>query len=180
MHFTPSLLQKMCSKEQRPVEPTARFDWTESEIAVLIYVWEEHEDELRTQKKNKPIWDKMTEKLIVRLNSSPRAKSLTSKRLTDKIDTLKKQYRKEREKKGSTGGTPSAWVFFERIHKIVKTHAIYNQDLLLEGEILQLPIHSGSCQQQLCNNVPLSLLTRPVASAAYALQSRYTWENWRR
>ncbi|XP_062124938.1 uncharacterized protein LOC133838029 [Drosophila sulfurigaster albostrigata] len=87
--------------------------WSGIHEAMLFELWEENLTALRSAQKNTHIFKRMCEKLLAA------GFNVEWKDVRIKIDNLTKKYKNEIKKRGPTGGAPSQWQHFAKVHRIL-------------------------------------------------------------
>nr|XP_019528036.2 uncharacterized protein LOC109400028 [Aedes albopictus] len=106
--------------------------WSNNDIILLIELWEEKNDELRGARRNTHIYQEMLEAL-----QRNGLNNITIEDIRNRIHNLTQKYRSEKKSVGTSGGSPSDWPFFDRIHAFLGKHPINNLDDYIEDSISQ-------------------------------------------
>uniref|UniRef100_A0A336L1I4 CSON003517 protein n=1 Tax=Culicoides sonorensis TaxID=179676 RepID=A0A336L1I4_CULSO len=107
----------------------ARRIWKTNEEIFLLELWKERAGDLRRAKRNMHIFSEMEQEF---------AKNniyISDNEIKTKIDNLTKKYRSEKQKSGTTGGTPSTWVYFQDVHEIIGTYPMSKVDKLIHESL---------------------------------------------
>ncbi|CAN9509669.1 unnamed protein product [Ophioblennius macclurei] len=88
-------------------------NWTDGEMKALLYVWEEHHNELKTSKRNAKVYEKMSQRFF-QLTGEQRFKE----EIKMKITNMSFQYRRLKATIGDAGGLPD-WPYYKPIEKIL-------------------------------------------------------------
>ncbi|XP_035504963.1 myb/SANT-like DNA-binding domain-containing protein 1 [Scophthalmus maximus] len=88
-------------------------NWTDGEMKALLYVWEEHHNELKMSKRNAKVYEKMSQRFF-QLTGEQRFKE----EIKMKITNMSFQYRRLKSTVGESGETPD-WPYFKAIEKIL-------------------------------------------------------------
>lgn len=88
-------------------------NWTDGEMKALLYVWEEHHNELKTSKRNAKVYEKMSQRFF-QLTGEQRFKE----EIKMKITNMSFQYRRLKSTIGDAGGVPD-WPYYKPIEKIL-------------------------------------------------------------
>ncbi|XP_028330901.1 myb/SANT-like DNA-binding domain-containing protein 1 [Gouania willdenowi] len=88
-------------------------NWTDGEMKALLYVWEEHHNDLKTSKRNAKVYEKMSQRFY-QLTGEQRFKE----EIKMKITNMSFQYRRLRASVGDAGGSPD-WPYYKPIEKIL-------------------------------------------------------------
>ncbi|CAJ1086240.1 myb/SANT-like DNA-binding domain-containing protein 1 [Xyrichtys novacula] len=88
-------------------------NWTDGEMKALLYVWEEHHNELKTSKRNAKVYEKMSQRFF-QLTGEQRFKE----EIKMKITNMSFQYRRLKATAGESGETPD-WPYYKPIEKII-------------------------------------------------------------
>ncbi|XP_068164092.1 myb/SANT-like DNA-binding domain-containing protein 1 [Antennarius striatus] len=88
-------------------------NWTDGEMKALLYVWEEHHNELKTSKRNAKVYEKMSQRFF-QLTGEQRFKE----EIKMKITNMSFQYRRLKSITGDGGETPD-WPYYKSIEKIL-------------------------------------------------------------
>lgn len=92
-------------------------NWTDEETSLFIEIWSEHYEKLRSSgTRNIPVYNAMAQQLK---EISASSRSMTATEVKTKVTNLVAEYRKKKEVVGKSGGSPSAWRFFDRIDQII-------------------------------------------------------------
>ncbi|KAE8674101.1 putative pentatricopeptide repeat-containing protein [Hibiscus syriacus] len=91
-------------------------DWTEHETFVLLDSWGDHflqcgRKSLRTEE-----WQEVAEK-VAEISKIER----TETQCRNRLDTLKKKYKKEKAMLAETGATTSKWIYFKKMNMLMST-----------------------------------------------------------
>ncbi|XP_029943123.1 myb/SANT-like DNA-binding domain-containing protein 1 [Salarias fasciatus] len=88
-------------------------NWTDGEMKALLYVWEEHHNELKTSKRNAKVYEKMSQRFF-QLTGEQRFKE----EIKMKITNMSFQYRRLKATVGDAGRVPD-WPYYKPIEKIL-------------------------------------------------------------
>ncbi|XP_042368506.1 myb/SANT-like DNA-binding domain-containing protein 1 [Plectropomus leopardus] len=88
-------------------------NWTDGEMKALLYVWEEHHNELKMSKRNAKVYEKMSQRFF-QLTGEQRFKE----EIKMKITNMSFQYRRLKTIAGESGETPE-WPYYKAIEKIL-------------------------------------------------------------
>ncbi|KAM6959688.1 myb/SANT-like DNA-binding domain-containing protein 1 [Tautogolabrus adspersus] len=88
-------------------------NWTDGEMKALLYVWEEHHNELKTSKRNAKVYEKMSQRFF-QLTGEQRFKE----EIKMKITNMSFQYRRLKSTAIESGETPD-WPYYKPIEKIL-------------------------------------------------------------
>ncbi|XP_028990874.1 myb/SANT-like DNA-binding domain-containing protein 1 [Betta splendens] len=88
-------------------------NWTDGEMKALLYVWEEHHNELKMSKRNAKVYEKMSQRFF-QLTGEQRFKE----EIKMKITNMSFQYRRLKSTAGDGGETPD-WPYYKAIEKIL-------------------------------------------------------------
>ncbi|KAM9424636.1 myb/SANT-like DNA-binding domain-containing protein 1 [Pholidichthys leucotaenia] len=88
-------------------------NWTDGEMKALLYVWEEHHNELKVSKRNAKVYEKMSQRFF-QLTGEQRFKE----EIKMKITNMSFQYRRLKSTVGEGGTTPD-WPYYKPIEKIL-------------------------------------------------------------
>ncbi|KAM9836470.1 myb/SANT-like DNA-binding domain-containing protein 1 [Aulostomus maculatus] len=88
-------------------------NWTDGEMKALLYVWEEHHNELKTSKRNAKVYEKMSQRFF-QLTGEQRFKE----EIKMKITNMSFQYRRLKSTVVDSGETPD-WPYYKAIEKIL-------------------------------------------------------------
>ena len=89
-------------------------DWTEHETFVLLDGWGDRFLQLGRKSLKSEEWQEVAEK-VSRESRTER----TDTQCRNRLDTLKKKYKKEKMKSGETGGSNSKWVYFKKMDRLM-------------------------------------------------------------
>ncbi|XP_051285509.1 myb/SANT-like DNA-binding domain-containing protein 1 [Dicentrarchus labrax] len=88
-------------------------NWTDGEMKALLYVWEEHHNELKMSKRNAKVYEKMSQRFF-QLTGEQRFKE----EIKMKITNMSFQYRRLKTTANESGETPD-WPYYKAIEKIL-------------------------------------------------------------
>lgn len=88
-------------------------NWTDGEMKALLYVWEEHHNELKMSKRNAKVYEKMSQRFF-QLTGEQRFKE----EIKMKITNMSFQYRRLKAT-ASEGGEMPDWPYYKAIEKIL-------------------------------------------------------------
>ncbi|XP_008320152.1 myb/SANT-like DNA-binding domain-containing protein 1 [Cynoglossus semilaevis] len=88
-------------------------NWTDGEMKALLYVWEEHHNELKMSKRNAKVYEKMSQRFF-QLTGEQRFKE----EIKMKITNMSFQYRRLKATAAESGEMPD-WPYFKPIDKIL-------------------------------------------------------------
>uniref|UniRef100_A0A3Q3J8S7 Myb/SANT-like DNA-binding domain-containing protein 1 n=1 Tax=Monopterus albus TaxID=43700 RepID=A0A3Q3J8S7_MONAL len=88
-------------------------NWTDGEMKALLYVWEEHHNELKMSKRNAKVYEKMSQRFF-QLTGEQRFKE----EIKMKITNMSFQYRRLKSTVGESSETPD-WPYYKAIEKIL-------------------------------------------------------------
>ncbi|XP_028285592.1 myb/SANT-like DNA-binding domain-containing protein 1 [Parambassis ranga] len=88
-------------------------NWTDGEMKALLFVWEEHHNELKMSKRNAKVYEKMSQRFF-QLTGEHRFKE----EIKMKITNMSFQYRRLKQAAGESGETPD-WPYYKPIEKIL-------------------------------------------------------------
>ncbi|XP_037532113.1 myb/SANT-like DNA-binding domain-containing protein 1 [Nematolebias whitei] len=88
-------------------------NWTDSEMKALLYVWEEHHNELKTSKRNAKVYEKMSQRFF-QLTGEQRFKE----EIKMKITNMSFQFRRMKATAGESTEAPD-WPYYNAIEKIL-------------------------------------------------------------
>ncbi|XP_029931598.1 myb/SANT-like DNA-binding domain-containing protein 1 [Myripristis murdjan] len=88
-------------------------NWTDGEMKALLYVWEEHHNELKMSKRNAKVYEKMSQRFF-ELTGEQRYKE----EIKMKITNMSFQYRRLKCTSSESGETPD-WPYYKAIEKIL-------------------------------------------------------------
>ncbi|XP_026152985.1 myb/SANT-like DNA-binding domain-containing protein 1 [Mastacembelus armatus] len=88
-------------------------NWTDGEMKALLYVWEEHHNELKMSKRNAKVYEKMSQRFF-QLTGEQRFKE----EIKMKITNMSFQYRRLKSTVGESGEMPD-WPYYKAIEKIL-------------------------------------------------------------
>uniref|UniRef100_UPI0037E9465E myb/SANT-like DNA-binding domain-containing protein 1 n=1 Tax=Semicossyphus pulcher TaxID=241346 RepID=UPI0037E9465E len=88
-------------------------NWTDGEMKALLYVWEEHHNELKMSKRNAKVYEKMSQRFF-QLTGEQRFKE----EIKMKITNMSFQYRRLKSTASESGETPD-WPYYKPIEKIL-------------------------------------------------------------
>ncbi|RVW34137.1 Trihelix transcription factor ASIL1 [Vitis vinifera] len=89
-------------------------DWTEHETFVLLDAWGDRFLKLGRKSLRSEEWQEVAEK-VSRESRTER----TDTQCRNRLDTLKKKYKKENMKSGETGGGTNKWVYFKKMDMLM-------------------------------------------------------------
>lgn len=89
-------------------------DWTEHETYVLLDAWGDRFLKLGRKSLRSEEWQEVAEK-VSRESRTER----TDTQCRNRLDTLKKKYKKENMKSGETGGGTNKWVYFKKMDMLM-------------------------------------------------------------
>ncbi|XP_006807790.1 myb/SANT-like DNA-binding domain-containing protein 1 [Neolamprologus brichardi] len=88
-------------------------NWTDGEMKALLYVWEEHHNELKMSKRNAKVYEKMSQRFF-QLTGEQRFKE----EIKMKITNMSFQYRRLKATVGEGSEAPD-WPYYKAIEKIL-------------------------------------------------------------
>ncbi|KAM9335576.1 myb/SANT-like DNA-binding domain-containing protein 1 [Symphorus nematophorus] len=88
-------------------------NWTDGEMKALLYVWEEHHNELKMSKRNAKVYEKMSQRFF-QLTGEQRFKE----EIKMKITNMSFQYRRLKSTASESGHVPD-WPYYKAIEKIL-------------------------------------------------------------
>ncbi|XP_023149919.1 myb/SANT-like DNA-binding domain-containing protein 1 [Amphiprion ocellaris] len=88
-------------------------NWTDGEMKALLYVWEEHHNELKMSKRNAKVYEKMSQRFF-QLTGEQRFKE----EIKMKITNMSFQYRRLKATACQSGEMPD-WPYYKAIEKIL-------------------------------------------------------------
>ncbi|KAF3697943.1 Myb/SANT-like DNA-binding domain-containing protein 1 [Channa argus] len=88
-------------------------NWTDGEMKALLYVWEEHHNELKMSKRNAKVYEKMSQRFF-QLTGEQRFKE----EIKMKITNMSFQFRRLKSTVGESGDSPD-WPYYKAIEKIL-------------------------------------------------------------
>ncbi|XP_056298816.1 myb/SANT-like DNA-binding domain-containing protein 1 [Pseudoliparis swirei] len=88
-------------------------NWTDGEMKALLYVWEDHHNELKMSKRNAKVYEKMSQRFY-QLTGEQRFKE----EIKMKITNMSFQFRRLKSVVFESGETPD-WPYFKAIEKIL-------------------------------------------------------------
>ncbi|XP_019951220.1 myb/SANT-like DNA-binding domain-containing protein 1 [Paralichthys olivaceus] len=88
-------------------------NWTDGEMKALLYVWDEHHNELKMSKRNAKVYEKMSQRFF-QLTGEQRFKE----EIKMKITNMSFQYRRLKSTIAENGEMPD-WPYFKSIEKIL-------------------------------------------------------------
>ncbi|XP_013874995.1 myb/SANT-like DNA-binding domain-containing protein 1 [Austrofundulus limnaeus] len=88
-------------------------NWTDGEMKALLYVWEEHHNELKTSKRNAKVYEKMSQRFY-QLTGEQRYKE----EIKMKITNMSFQFRRLKATANETTEVPD-WPYYKAIEKIL-------------------------------------------------------------
>ncbi|XP_053686314.1 uncharacterized protein LOC128735855 [Sabethes cyaneus] len=123
-----------------------------TEMLVVIEVWKENVQALRSNAKNSHIYAKMCEEL------RGLGVDVTPVELKNRIHNLTRKYRTERNAMGPSGGSPSTWEYFDTLHSFLHgfkqnstrelmDEVIGTDEEFGDAEYLEEALEDGSCSQ---------------------------------
>ncbi|KAI4808776.1 hypothetical protein KUCAC02_000822 [Chaenocephalus aceratus] len=113
-------------------------NWTDGEMKALLYVWEEHHNELKMSKRNAKVYEKMSQRFF-QLTGEQRFKE----EIKMKITNMSFQYRRLKTVANESGETPD-WPYFKPIEKILPSRWKTDTE---EGMMGYLPEYTGSSDE---------------------------------
>ncbi|XP_037942350.1 uncharacterized protein LOC119675234 [Teleopsis dalmanni] len=93
---------------------------------ILCELWEEDIENLRGNRRNSHIYKEFQQKL------SLRGMEVSVKGISNKINNLTSKYRKEKAAMGMSGGSPSTWPLYHKVHAILGSFKIHNVETLMD------------------------------------------------
>lgn len=91
-------------------------DWTERETFVLLDAWGDRFLQRGKKSLRSEEWQEVAEKV-----SEASKIERTDTQCRNRLDTLKKKYKKEKSKLAETGGTSSKWVYFKKMDMLLSS-----------------------------------------------------------
>ncbi|KAK4413879.1 Trihelix transcription factor ASIL2 [Sesamum alatum] len=91
-------------------------DWTEHETFVLLDAWGDRFLKQGRKSLRSEEWQEVAEKV-----SQESRIERTDTQCRNRLDTLKKKYKKEKMKSGETGGSASEWVYFKKMDTLLSS-----------------------------------------------------------
>ncbi|XP_032367193.1 myb/SANT-like DNA-binding domain-containing protein 1 [Etheostoma spectabile] len=122
-------------------------NWTDGEMKALLYVWEEHHNELKMSKRNAKVYEKMSQRFF-QLTGEQRFKE----EIKMKITNMSFQYRRLKTVAGESGETPD-WPYYKAIEKILSKPLENGRVTSLE---FQASVGPSTSSQSTDNLVPQS------------------------
>ncbi|XP_053960430.1 uncharacterized protein LOC128864704 [Anastrepha ludens] len=89
-------------------------------------LWEEKLPQLRGRKRNTHVYADMAVKMATK------GFVFSSREIKVKIDNLTNKYRDEKKVVGPSGGTPSAWEYYDKVHHILGGYKYFNLEAIAE------------------------------------------------
>ncbi|CBI36159.3 unnamed protein product, partial [Vitis vinifera] len=114
-------------------------DWTEHETFVLLDAWGDRFLKLGRKSLRSEEWQEVAEK-VSRESRTER----TDTQCRNRLDTLKKKYKKENMKSGETGGGTNKWVYFKKMDMLMSAAPLYLNRPNGLDEMRDSPGNSGS------------------------------------
>ncbi|XP_017470505.1 PREDICTED: myb/SANT-like DNA-binding domain-containing protein 1 [Rhagoletis zephyria] len=90
-----------------------RSQWHKEEVDLLLDLWEEKLPQLRGCKRNSHVYADMA------VEMATRGFVFSANEIQVKIHNLTNKYRDEKKIVGPSGGTPSAWGHYNKVHQIL-------------------------------------------------------------
>lgn len=122
-----------------------RINWTLEETKILIDIWENNYQYLRSMKRNKSVFDKMAEDL------KEFGIERSTKQIQMKIDSLTQMYRRTKREL-TTGSAPPKWPLYLKVHHILGQSP--SNDQSLTNDTLQDHFYFESERVEIENNNP--------------------------
>lgn len=110
-----------------------------TEMLVVIEIWKENVEALRSTTRNSHIFKKMCDKL------RHHGVELTPVELKNRINNLTRKYRNERNAMGPSGGSPSTWDYFEIIHNFLHSYK-QNSTREMMDEVIGTDVEYGEAE----------------------------------
>ncbi|XP_058833065.1 uncharacterized protein LOC131690969 [Topomyia yanbarensis] len=104
--------------------------WSPSQIQLLVELWEEKIGDLRGCRKNSHVYEEMKESF------KHHGIEVTTDEIKNRIHNLTARYRKEKTSIGPSGGSPSQWPHYDKIHRILGSFRINNIESVIEDSIV--------------------------------------------
>ncbi|TMS01897.1 Myb/SANT-like DNA-binding domain-containing protein 1 [Larimichthys crocea] len=124
-------------------------NWTDGEMKALLYVWEEHHNELKMSKRNAKVYEKMSQRFF-QLTGEQRFKE----EIKMKITNMSFQYRRLKSTVNESGETPD-WPYYKPIEKIL-SKPLENGRVNSSVEFQASAAGPSTSSQSTDNLVPLS------------------------
>ncbi|XP_046812561.1 uncharacterized protein LOC124421431 [Lucilia cuprina] len=103
--------------------------WNDTAENLLLQIWEENIEHLRGNRKNSHVFQEMSKKMI------DFGHSYTANEISIKIHNLSGKYRAEKKHIGPSGGSPSSWPLYNRVHSIIGHHKCNKVEELMEDNL---------------------------------------------
>ncbi|XP_036344992.1 myb/SANT-like DNA-binding domain-containing protein 1 [Rhagoletis pomonella] len=118
------LRSKLCSTHRTPIKK--RSQWCKEEVEILLDLWEEKLPQLRGCKRNSHVYAGMA------VEMATRGFLFSANEIKVNIHNLTNKYRDERKIVGPSGGTPSAWGHYNKVHQILGGYKSFNLEAIVE------------------------------------------------
>ncbi|XP_017469576.1 PREDICTED: uncharacterized protein LOC108361467 [Rhagoletis zephyria] len=100
-------------RAKEPKLKRKRMGWSEGAELAILELWEDRVGELRGLRKNAHVYAEKAADLA-ELGYIHNASDVQVK-----LQNFSQRYRKEKAEMGPSGGSPSTWVHYERVHQII-------------------------------------------------------------
>lgn len=112
--------------------------WSPEQIELLLELWAEKVPQLRGTRRNSHVFSEMKAEL------ESRQCFVSAGEIKVRIHNLTSKYRKEKAKIGPSGGSPSLWPLYHKVHNILGGFAINNVSALIEESIVDPDVDGDS------------------------------------
>lgn len=103
--------------------------WPKDQIDLLLEAWEEKIQDLRGNRRNAHVLEE------IRVLFKERNFTVTTAEIKNRINNLTARYRQEKRDIGPSGGKPSTWPYYDRVHSILGSFRINNVSDVVEESI---------------------------------------------
>ncbi|XP_055856957.1 uncharacterized protein LOC129919884 isoform X2 [Episyrphus balteatus] len=100
--------------------------WGTDDEEFLLELWAASEPQLRGSRKNGHIYKEMSKEF------EGRPMSYSAEEIKMKLHNLTTKYKKEKQIIGPSGGSPSEWALYNKVHSILGGHRIHNLEFVVE------------------------------------------------
>ncbi|XP_058455464.1 uncharacterized protein LOC131432904 [Malaya genurostris] len=114
-------------KRSKPIQ--RKNVWFSAQIQLLIEMWEDKINDLRGSRKNSHVYEEIKESF------KPHNIDVSTKEIKNRIHNLTARYRKEKASIGPSGGSPSSWPYYDKVHKILGSFKINNIESIIVDSI---------------------------------------------
>ncbi|XP_044249574.1 uncharacterized protein [Drosophila takahashii] len=101
---------------------TGRLKWTTNMECLLVDLWQDSIAELRGPRKNSHIYLEMAQSM------KEAGFNISFRDVRTKLENMTKKYRLEKNKIGPSGGTPSSWQHFDKVHSFLGPFRIHSME----------------------------------------------------